>query len=79
MELARKIGKGESKTQSALKTLERRKGTCSEYINLFIAIMRNLGIPTRFITGVIVEKERTNYHAWAECYLEDVGWIGVCP
>lgn len=78
-ELAKKISNGEIDTQSALKTLECKKGTCSEYTNLFIAIMRSLGIPTRFITGVILEKENLMYHAWAECYIKDIGWHGVDP
>ncbi len=79
-ELARKISDGKSQTQSALITLDRKKGTCSEYTNLFIAIMRNLGIPTKFIVGVIYfDDEHTMYHAWAEYYWEDIGWIGVDP
>lgn len=78
-QLADKITKGESNTQSALETLNRGKGTCSEYTNLFVAIMRSLGIPTQFITGVIVEKGHLMHHAWAECYIEGVGWHGVDP
>jgi transglutaminase-like putative cysteine protease len=77
--LANQISDGEINTQSALKTLECKKGTCSEYTNLFIAIMRSLGIPSRFIVGVISEKGHTMYHAWAECYIEGVGWHEVDP
>jgi transglutaminase-like putative cysteine protease len=78
-QLADKISKGESNTQSAIETLERRKGTCSEYTNLFVAIMRSLGIPTKFITGIVIEKGHVMHHAWAECYIEGVGWHGVDP
>jgi len=78
-ELANKISAGEVNTQSALTTLERGKGTCSEYTNLFAAIMRNLGVPTRFIVGVISENGHRIYHAWAECYIEGAGWHGVDP
>lgn len=38
--------------------------------------MRNLGVPTRFVTGIIY---KGSYHAWAEFYLRDVGWIPVDP
>jgi len=43
----------------------------------FIAMMHNLGVPTRFITGVVSDRGRMIYHAWAECYFEGVGWSGV--
>ena len=78
-ELAKQISDGKISTQSALKTLECKKGTCSEYKNLFIAIMRYLGIPTRFIVGVISERDHTMYHAWAECYIDGAGWHEVDP
>lgn len=72
--LAQKIWAGEVPTQSALETLERREGTCSEYTNLFIAIMRSKGIPARFVTGKIY---LGGYHAWAEIWLDGPGWVPV--
>lgn len=74
--LAQKIWTGTVDTQSAVKTIERRQGTCSEYTNVFIAIMRNKGIPARFVNGFMYEGV---YHAWAEIYLYGVGWIPVEP
>ena len=73
-DLADQIWKGESQTRSALDTLRQKRGTCSEYANLFIAIMRSEGIPARIITGRIYEG---SYHAWAEIWLADRGWIPV--
>jgi len=78
-ELAQKISAGESCTQSASLTLKRRKGTCSEFTNVFIAIMRNARIPSRFVCGVVLDGGKMMYHAWAECYIEDIGWVGVDP
>lgn len=75
-ELAKQISKGESNTQDALTTLNRRKGTCSEFSNLFIALMRNIGIPARYIRGKMFEY---SYHAWAEIYLYNIGWIPIDP
>jgi transglutaminase-like putative cysteine protease len=72
--LARQIWNGFVDSQSALATLENGQGTCSEYTNLFIAIMRSQGIPARFVTGVVYEG---GYHAWPEFYLYGVGWIPV--
>lgn len=73
-ELAEKISEGLSDTQSALETLERKKGTCSEYTNVFIAMMRSKGIPARFVTGYVYEN---GFHAWAEIYLQGIGWFPV--
>lgn len=76
MSLADRIWAGEVDTQSALATLQSRKGTCSEYANVFIALMRSLGIPCRFVNGFVAGG---GYHAWAEIYLHGVGWIPVDP
>ena len=77
-DLARKISAGENRTRSALETLNLKKGTCSEYTNLFLALIRNAGIPGRFIIGRILLPDGNQiYHAWAECYIEDIGWMPV--
>ena len=73
-DLADQIWTGTSQTRSALEALIQKRGTCSEYANLFIAIMRNKGIPARFIVGRIYEG---SYHAWAEIWLADQGWVPV--
>jgi len=40
-----------SVTQSSSWVLENRKGVCDELTNLFIAMVRSLGIPAKFISG----------------------------
>jgi len=78
--LADSIGKGTAGTRSALETIKPGKVTCSEYTNVFISLMRNRGIPARFITGILyVKGESEMYHAWAEYYVESIGWIAVDP
>lgn len=62
--------------RSAEETLEYGKGTCIEYAHTFIAFMRNLGIPARFILGYYENPTPMN-HAWAEYYLKGYGWIPV--
>ena len=77
-DLAREISAGKHCTQSALETLHFKKGTCSEYTNLFLALTRNAGIPGRFVIGRILLPDGNQiYHAWAECYIEDIGWMPV--
>ncbi len=72
--LAQAIWEGTSNTRSASETLATGKGTCSEYVNLFMAIMRIKGIPARFVTGIV---SGGSYHAWAEIWLADIGWFPV--
>ena len=79
--LVLEIDAGRCRTLDAGTVLDRRRGTCSEYTNLFAALMRCKGIPTRFAVGYVFMPER-NYrgtHAWAECYVEGIGWCAVDP
>lgn len=76
--LAKKISTGENYTQSALETLHSKKGTCSEYVNLFLALVRNAGVPARFVIGRILLPDGNQiYHSWAECYISGIGWMPV--
>jgi len=54
-----------------------RNGVCDEYTNLFISLCRSIGIPARYVEGLVFSGEKWNFHAWAEVYLN--GWIPVDP
>ncbi len=59
---------------------ENRRGVCDELTNLFIAMLRSLGIPAKFISGVAYTEselfpERWGPHGWAEVYYPGVGWV----
>lgn len=78
--LAGEIYAGTSKGRSAEETLDCKQGTCSEYSNVFIAFMRHLGIPARYVEGFwMSDSDMHMYHAWAEIYLQEYGWIPVDP
>lgn len=60
--------------------LENKKGVCDELTNLFIAMLRSVGIPARFVAGYSFTNSQlfdTNWgpHGWAEVYFPDYGWI----
>ncbi len=60
--------------------LANKKGVCSEISVLFIAMLRSLGIPARFVSGVSYTNSPLfdyNFgpHAWAEVYFPGVGWV----
>jgi transglutaminase-like putative cysteine protease len=68
-----------STSQKASWVLENRKGVCDEKTNLFIGFLRSLGIPAKFIIGLVgINYNDTIHfkpHGWAEVYFPSAGWI----
>ena len=57
-----------------------RKGDCSEYSALFVALCRAKNIPARVVSGYTTETvESTTGHAWVEVYLRRYGWVPFDP
>ena len=63
-------------------------GVCQDHAHIFIAAMRHLGHPARYVSGYLMMNDRTHQdatHAWAEAYFDHIGWIGfdavhdTCP
>ena len=65
--------------------LESGRGVCQDYAHVMIAIARSWGMPARYISGYLyVEKTgkqspESTTHAWVECQLPDLGWVGFDP
>jgi len=57
--------------------LRNKEGVCDELTNLFISMVRSLGIPARFVSGMSYTNTNGEWgpHAWAEVYFPDKGWI----
>ncbi|HQY88826.1 MAG TPA: transglutaminase family protein, partial [Tepidisphaeraceae bacterium] len=60
------------------------KGVCQDFTHLFIGMARLLGIPARYVSGLIhpqVEALRgtTQTHAWCELLFPTHGWVGLDP
>lgn len=51
-----------------------KKGDCTEYTDLFVALCRACSIPARHILGYISGPVNVPQHSWAEAYLEGLGW-----
>jgi len=72
--------------QDSSTVLKTRRGVCSEYANLYTALARSIGIPTRIASGIAYTRAGWTTHAWAESLIEtNTGgttrhiWIPVDP
>jgi transglutaminase-like putative cysteine protease len=59
-----------------------KKGNCTDFHSLFIAMARSQGIPSRFEIGFQVPPDKlasgiAGYHCWAEFFNPQNGWIPV--
>jgi transglutaminase-like putative cysteine protease len=59
-----------------------KSGVCQDFAHIFVSAARTLGVPARYVSGYYM---RTDYadqdagHAWAEAYLDQLGWVGFDP
>jgi len=59
-----------------------KKGNCTDFHSLFIAMARSQGIPARFEIGFPLPSDKhsgeiAGYHCWSDFYIEGRGWIPV--
>jgi transglutaminase-like putative cysteine protease len=59
-----------------------RKGNCTDFHSLFIAMARSQGIPARFEIGFPLPPDQhsaeiAGYHCWSDFYIDGKGWIPV--
>lgn len=59
----------------AVKTLREKRGGCTEYADLFVALCRAKNFPARVVKGYATEYVSVPQHAWAEVYFKDYGWV----
>jgi transglutaminase-like putative cysteine protease len=68
------------KDWGAVKALKWKKGDCTEYSDLFVALCRAKNIPARFAAGYTVRFDDVSAkHNWVEVFLEDYGWVPFDP
>lgn len=60
-----------------------RRGVCQDITHIFIAAARCAGVPARYIGGHLYRADGVTAqdagHAWAEAYVEGLGWAGFDP
>jgi len=66
--------------------LRARRGVCQDFAHIMIALVRQLKIPCRYVSGYLFHgdqaKDRSPHgatHAWVEAYLGEAGWVAFDP
>ena len=70
-------------TTTAAEAFKLRRGVCQDLAHVFIAAARGLGVPARYVGGHFLRSDGITAqdagHAWAEAYVENLGWVGFDP
>jgi transglutaminase-like putative cysteine protease len=69
-----------------------RAGVCQDFAHLLIAVLRQRGIPARYVSGYLVPRQSLDArssmeniiggqasHAWVQAHIPETGWIGLDP
>ena len=67
--------------------LSAKAGVCQDFAHIMITLVRTrLRIPCRYVSGYLYHEEGAEdrsfdsaTHAWVECLLPDLGWVGFDP
>ena len=70
---------------SAVEAWETRKGVCQDFVHLTLLLVREMGIPARYVSGYLLSRAETEVrqtvrgesHAWIEAWTG--GWWGYDP
>ncbi len=66
--------------------IEARKGVCQDFAHIMIALVRQVRIPCRYVSGYVFPRSAHQdrspegaTHAWVEALLPGLGWVGFDP
>jgi transglutaminase-like putative cysteine protease len=66
--------------------LQARRGVCQDFAHIMIALVRQLKIPCRYVSGYLYHEDKSTdrspagaTHAWVEAYLGELGWVAFDP
>jgi transglutaminase-like putative cysteine protease len=67
-------------------TLSKGEGVCQDFSHIMLAIVRELGVPARYVSGYLFHQGNGGArstpdatHAWVEVLLPGLGWVGLDP
>jgi transglutaminase-like putative cysteine protease len=67
---------------SAAEALSDGQSVCQDHAHIFISAARVMGVPARYVNGYFLtetDEPSEAHHAWAEAYIEGLGWLGFDP
>ena len=68
---------------SAAEAFALKHGVCQDLSHVFIAAARAMGAPARYVSGHLARQQgqidQEAGHAWAEAWVDGLGWIGFDP
>ena len=66
--------------------LQTHQGVCQDFAHIMIALVRQLRIPCRYVSGYLYHGDESKdrspagaSHAWVEAYLGEAGWVEFDP
>ena len=66
--------------------IDSREGVCQDFSHIMITLVRQLGIPCRYVSGYLYHRQQDHdrstsdaTHAWVEALLPHLGWVGFDP
>jgi len=77
--------KGITTVESTLNEVwEIKSGVCQDFAHILLIMLRQIGIPARYVSGYICPNKTTMRgegatHAWVEAYIPFYGWLGLDP
>ncbi len=68
---------------TAADAFAQKQGVCQDHAQIFISAARRMGIPARYVSGHLHRTDGIEHqeaaHAWAEAWVEDLGWVAFDP
>nr|WP_314437732.1 transglutaminase family protein [uncultured Brevundimonas sp.] len=72
-----------SAAHTAAEAFAQKRGVCQDHAQIFISAARKLGVPARYVSGHLNrsdgQHDQDAAHAWAEAWIEGLGWVGFDP
>ncbi len=72
-----------SAAHTAAEAFAQKRGVCQDHAQIFISAARRLGVPARYVSGHLNrsdgQHDQDAAHAWAEAWIEGLGWVGFDP
>ncbi len=68
---------------TAKEAYNQKKGVCQDQAHIMVSAARSISIPARYVNGYMHNNSHSSEfqstHAWAEFFIDDLGWVGFDP